>query len=226
MGMAETIALVTGASRGLGAAVAEHLGKPGTHIISLARTVGALEELDDRIAANGGSASLAVVDIAKAEPLRELCAAIFERWGRIDLLIHGAIHAPPLSPTAQSDRSDLKQALRTNVLATSELIVCCEPLLKQSRGAIAVFFDDPRAGERFFSGYGSSKAAQLALARSWQAETRNTGPSVRIFRPNPMRTSVRRKFYPGESGAGLADPSAEAKRLISELQAEFPDRTL
>lgn len=224
--MAETIALVTGASRGLGAAVAEHLGKPGTHVISLARTVGALEELDDRIVANGGSTSLAVVDIANSEQLRRLCAAIFERWGRIDLLIHAAIHAPPLSPAAQSDQSDLQKALQTNVMATSELIVCCEPLLKQSQGAIAVFFDDPRAGERFFAGYGSSKAAQLALARSWQAETRNTGPSVHIFEPNRMRTSVRRIFYPGECEAGLADPSAEAKRLISELQAEFPNRSL
>ena len=224
--MPETIALVTGASRGLGAAFAEHLGKPGTHIISLARTVGALEELDDRIAANGGSSSLAVVDFAKAGPLRKLCVSIFERWGRIDLLVHAAIHAPPLSPAAQTDQADLKQAVQINVLATAELIACCEPLLKRSNDAIAVFFDDPRGGDRFFAGYGSSKAAQMALVRSWQAETRNTGPRVRIFQPNPMRTTVRRRFYPGECGTRLADPSAEAKRLISELKSEFPDRQL
>ena len=221
--MSETIALVTGASRGLGAAVAEQLSKPGTHIVSLARTAGALEELDDRIDAKGGGSSLAVVDISEAEPLRGLCASIFKRWGRIDLLVHAAIHAPPLSPAAQSDRSDLQRAVKTNVLATAELIACCEPLLKQKKDSIAVFFDDPRGGEKFFAGYGSTKAAQVALARSWQAETRNTGPRVRIFRPNPMRTSVRRRFFPGECGTGLADPSAEAKRLICELRAEFPD---
>ena len=224
--MPDTIALITGASRGLGAATAEHLGKPGTHIISLARNVGALEELDDRIHTNGGTTSLAVVDICRAEQLRKLCVSIFDRWGRIDLLVHAAIYAPPLSPAAQGDQSDLRRAVETNVLATAELIACCEPLLRQSGNAVSVFFEDARGGERFFSGYGSTKAAQMALARSWQAETRNTGPKVRIFQPNPMRTSLRRRFYPGESMRGLADPSAEAKRLIADLQAEYPDSFL
>ncbi len=215
---------MTGASRGLGAALAETAACGHSHIIALARTAGALEELDDRIRRKGGSASLAVMDIAADSSLEQLAGQLRERWGRLDLLIHAAVHAPALSPVAHGDRTDLEKALRINALATERLIACCDPLLKNSSRAGAVFFEDSRSGERYFGRYGSSKAAQTALARSWRNESRRLGISVHIFKPQPMRTAVRARFFPGEDRSRLADPMAEARRIAAELRNLCPRR--
>lgn len=211
----EKIALVTGASRGLGAALAEELA-PRFHVIAVAKTVGALEELDDRIKAKGGSATLAPMDVTIPEAMAQLCRSIYDRWGGIDLWAHTAIHAAPLAPTDHIDAKDLSKSVQVNVTATATLITMVAPLLNRV-GGTALFFDDPRAGEKFFGAYGSSKAAQMALARSWAAETVNTGPMVRIETPEPMPTAVRARFFPGEGREALTTPGDVAHRIVGTL---------
>ena len=207
-------ALITGASRGLGAALAEALA-PTHHVIAVARTTGALEELDDRIQAKGGSATLAPMDVTNADAMATLCRGIYDRWGSLDLWLHCAIHAAPLAPANHIDAKDMAKSVEGNVTATSTLIAYVAPLLGQT--GTAVFFDDPRAGAKFFGAYGATKAAQIALARSWAAETANTGPKVHIVTPAPMPTATRARFFPGEDRAALNDIHTEAAAVLAQL---------
>lgn len=215
--MAERLILVTGASRGLGAALAAALAGPAAHVVAVARTVGGLEETDDRIRARGGAATLAPMDLTDEDKLRQLCRAVHDRWGRVDLLVHAAIHAPPLSPAGHIDPGVWARTLAVNLGATERLIALAEPLLKAAPDGRAAFLDDPRAGQKFFGAYGASKAAQIALARSWQAETARLGPRVLILEPRPTATALRARFFPGEDRARLARPADEAERLAAEL---------
>ncbi|WP_299782965.1 SDR family NAD(P)-dependent oxidoreductase [uncultured Roseobacter sp.] len=208
-------ALITGASRGLGAALAEALC-PTHHIIAVAKTTGALEELDDRISAKGGSATLAPMDVTNADAMATLCRGIFDRWGSLDLWLHTAIHAAPLAPADHIDAEDFAKSTACNVTATATLISYVAPLLGQN--GQAAFFDDPNAGAKFFGSYGATKSAQITLAKSWQAETIKTGPRVHILTPEPMPTATRARFFPGEDRAPLNDPAGQAKRLLAEIQ--------
>lgn len=208
------IALITGASRGLGAALAQALA-PTHHVVAVARTSGALEELDDHIQASGGSATLAPMDITEPAAMQTLCRGIYDRWGKLDLWLHTAIHAAPLSPATFVDAKDWEKSVAVNATATSLLIPYVAPLLGTE--GRAVFFDDPRAGEKFFGAYGATKAAQMSLARSWAAETVKTGPKVDILSPRPMPTAVRARFFPGEDRDSLTPPATEAARLLAEL---------
>ncbi|MFT7107165.1 MAG: NAD(P)-dependent dehydrogenase (short-subunit alcohol dehydrogenase family) [Yoonia sp.] len=204
-------ALITGASRGLGAALALALA-PTHHIIAVGKTVGALEELDDAIQAKGGQATLAPMDIGMDAAMQQLCRGIFDRWGSLDLWLHTAVHAAPLAPAGHIGPKDLAKSMAINIEATSRLIAYVSPLLGQ--GGQAVFFDDPCGGAQFFGAYGATKAAQIALARSWQAESTKTGPRVKILSPAPMPTATRARFYPGEDRAALTDPASETARLL------------
>ena len=208
------LALITGASRGLGAALAQALA-PTHHIVAVARTTGALEELDDRIQAAGGSATLAPMDITDMDAMATLCRGIHDRWGQLDMWLHTAIHAAPLTPANFVDAKDWEKSLAVNATATSVLIPFVAPLL--GADGHAVFFDDQRAGHKFFASYGATKAAQIALARSWQAEAVKTGPRVQIVTPNPMATAVRARFFPGEDRDALAAPKDEAQRILTLL---------
>ena len=208
------IALITGASRGLGFALAEALA-PKYHVLAVARTVGGLEDLDDRIKAKGGGATLAPMDICNRDAMAHLCRSVHDRWGGVALWLHTAVHAAPLTPAAHLDQKDWQKSLSTNVDAMSHLIPFVAPLLGDA--GTAVFFDDPHGGEKFFGHYGTTKAAQIAMARSWQAESEKTGPRVRILTPRPMATATRARFYPGEDREALASPHAEASRLLTEL---------
>ncbi|PZX18318.1 NADP-dependent 3-hydroxy acid dehydrogenase YdfG [Palleronia aestuarii] len=210
------LALITGASRGLGAALALALA-PTHHVVAVARTTGALEELDDRIQAAGGSATLAPMDVTNADAMAHLCRGIHDRWGHADLWLHTAIHAGPLAPAGHLGAKDWQKSVAVNATATAGLIPMVEPLLLAAPAGVAVFFDDTRGGEKFFGHYGATKAAQIALARSWQAETVRTGPRVEILAPAPMPTATRARFFPGEDRAPLADPGAEARRLLARL---------
>ncbi len=210
------IALITGASRGLGAALAEALA-PEFHVVAVARTVGALEELDDRIKAKGGQATLAPMDVTVPEAMAQLCRGIHDRWGHVDLWCHAAIHAAPLTPAGHVAARDWETSLAVNVTATQRLIGMVEPLLLAAPAGRAVFFDDPRAGEKFFASYGATKAAQIALARSWQAETVKIGPRVEIVTPRPMATAVRARFFPGEDRTRLAAPAEVAAEVLAAL---------
>jgi NAD(P)-dependent dehydrogenase (short-subunit alcohol dehydrogenase family) len=208
------IALITGASRGLGAALAETLSQTH-HIVAVGRTTGALEELDDRIQATGGSATLAPMDITNVDAMAQLCRSIYDRWGHVDIWAHTAIHTAPLSPADHIDTKDWQKSVATNITATGQLIPFIAPLLGDQ--GTALFFDDPQGGAKFFGAYGSTKSAQIALAQSWQAETVKIGPKVHILTPNPMPTATRARFYPGEDRTNLHDPRDEARRLLSAL---------
>jgi NAD(P)-dependent dehydrogenase (short-subunit alcohol dehydrogenase family) len=216
--MTQTIALVTGASRGLGAALAEQLALRGWHVVAVARTVGGLEELDDRVKSAGlpgsGSLTLAPMDITNDDAMRHLCRSIHDRWGHVDLWAHTAIHTAPLAPAGSLDTRDWDKSLATNARATGQLIPMIDPLLRAAPAGTALFFDDPKAGEKFYAAYGATKAAQIALARSWAAESARHGPRVLITTPAPLPTATRARFHPGEDRSTLADPRAEAARLL------------
>lgn len=210
------LALVTGASRGLGAAMAEALA-PEYHVLAVARTIGGLEELDDRIKARGGAATLAPLDITDDGAMQHLCRSVHDRWGGLDLWVHTAIHAAPLTPTNMLDGKTWDASVAVNIEATRRLITYVAPLLQVRSGARAVFLEDDRAGQSFFGGYGASKAAQMALVRSWQAETRRHGPQVILLQPQPVATALRARFFPGEDKSRLADLRSEGERLVSLL---------
>lgn len=218
--MTPRIALVTGASRGLGAALAKQLAIRGWHVVAVARTVGGLEDLDDRVKAlklpGAGLLTLAPMDVTNDDAMRHLCVSIHSRWGGLGLWAHTAIHAAPLAPANALDAKDWDKSIATNVRATGSLIPMIEPLLRAHKGT-ALFVDDPRAGQKFFGAYGASKSAQIALARSWQAETAKIGPRVLIETPAPMPTAIRARFFPGEDKSTLATTHDEAVRLISLL---------
>ena len=209
-------ALITGASRGLGHALALALA-PTHHVIAVGRTIGALEELDDAIQAAGGQATLAPMDITVPEAMQQLCRGIHDRWGGLDLWVHTAVHAGPLAPAAHLADKDFDKSVAINLRAPTRLIGYIAPLLGQS--GTAVFFDDPRGGEKFFGHYGTTKAAQIALARSWAAETVKTGPHVRILTPPPMPTATRARFYPGEDRSALTDVQTAAASLLPAIVA-------
>ena len=208
------IALVTGASRGLGAALAEELAKTH-HVVAVGRTTGALEELDDRIQAAGGQATLAPMDITNPDAMAQLCRSINDRWGALDLWAHTAVHAAPLTPASFIDAKDWARSVTCNVTATGQLIPFIAPLLGET--GTALFFDDAQGGAKFFGSYGATKSAQIALARSWQAETERTGPKVHILTPAPMPTATRARFFPGEDRAPLTSPRSEAARLLAQI---------
>ena len=212
-------ALVTGASRGLGFAVAEALA-PAHHVVAVARTVGALEELDDRIRARGGQATLAPLDVTDDGAMQHLCRGIHDRWGGLALWVHTAIHAAPLSPAPQIDAKDFARSLETNVVATRRLIAYVAPLLR--REGTAVLPDDPRAGLAYHGAYGATKAAQVALARSWQAEGARIGPRVVIHACRPMPTALRARHHPGEDRSKLSSCATEAARLLETVLAHVP----
>ena len=209
------IALITGASRGLGAAFAKELARTH-HVVAVAKTAGALEDLDDVIKVAGGHATLAPMDITIDTAMQQLCRSIFDRWRKLDLWLHTAIHAAPLTPADHINEKDFYKSVDINITATSRLIKYVSPLL--GTDGRAVFFDDPQAGSSFFGSYGATKAAQIALARSWKNETRKTGPKVSVVTPSPMPTATRARFFPGEDRTPLLAPEAEARRLLSYIE--------
>lgn len=210
------LALVTGASRGLGFAMAEALA-PDYHVLAVARTVGGLEELDDRIKAKGGEATLAPLDVTDDGAMQHLCRSVHERWGGLDLWVHTAIYAAPLTPTNMVEGKSWDNSVAVNIEATRRLITYVSPLLQAREGAQAAFLDDDRAGQPFFGCYGATKAAQMSLVRSWEQETRKHGPKVAILQPQPVPTALRARFFPGEDKSALIDISKEGARLAGLL---------
>ena len=214
------IALVTGASRGFGRAAAAVIGAEGAHVIAVARTTGGLEELDDEVQAAGGSTTLVPLDIADGEALPRLGAAINQRWGRLDLWLHTAVHAAPLQPAEHIAEAEFARSLAVNVAAFQGLIRAVDPLLRQTEAPVALIAADRRAGEKFFGSYGATKAAQSALARSWAAEAARRIAVAEVV-PPPMPTAVRARFFPGEDRSALTAPCEAARHLVRRL-AERP----
>jgi NAD(P)-dependent dehydrogenase (short-subunit alcohol dehydrogenase family) len=217
----QKIALVTGASRGFGFAVAQALAAAGYHVIALARTVGGLEDLDDAIQAAGGQATLVPLDINDDGGLQRLCLSIFERWGGLDIWVHSAFFAGPLSPVEHIPEKDWEKSGATNIQATQRLIALIDPLLRTRPGSKAVLpveQPSPAAPRKFHAMYASAKAAQTTLWDVWAAENQSgAGPKALTFPANPMPTALRARFYPGEDRAPLHNPGDEAQRLLAIL---------
>ena len=211
------IALVTGASRGLGFSVARGLATRGCQVWALARTQGALEELDDTIAADGGlRPTLLPLDITDDKALERMAEAIHQRHGRLDLLIHCAIHAPHLSPVTHLDAKTLDKAFAINARAVQRLVTVCDPLLGAAEAPAAVFVTDSQEGKALWSPYHATKEAGIAFARAWAAEREKTGIAVSFHRPPPMPTATRARFYPSENREKLT-PCAEAAQGVLSL---------
>lgn len=213
----DRIALVTGASRGFGFACAAAMGSAGAHVLALARTTGGLEELDDKISSTSGTATLIPLDIRDDPGLERLGAALHDRWGRIDLWLHTAVHAAPLQPTEHIDAGELDQTIATNIRAFQRLIRVVDPLLRLSDHPLALIAADDATDQKFHGTYAAAKAAQSALTRAWAAES---GARITIAEivPPPMPTALRARFHPGENRAPLCPIEDAAARLMERLR--------
>lgn len=214
----DRVALVTGASRGFGFAAAEALGAAGWHVVALARTVGGLEELDDRIKTAGGAATLVPLDITDDGGLARLGAALHGRFGRVDLWLHTAAYAPPLSPAEHVPEKALDQVLAVNLRAFQRLIRVVDPLLRLAPAARALIAAEAGPVAKFHGLPAAAKAAQSALTQAWAAEA-TARIAVAEILPPPMPTAYRARFYPGEGREGLTPCAAVAARLLARLQA-------
>jgi NAD(P)-dependent dehydrogenase (short-subunit alcohol dehydrogenase family) len=213
--LADRIALVTGASRGIGYATARALARAGAHIVAVARTQGGLEELDDDIRKDGGSATLVPLNLTDFDGISRLGAALNERHGKIDILIGNAGVAGPSSPLGHIDMKPWNDVLAINVSANFQLIRCMEPLLKKSDAGRAVFITSAAANMAlaYLGPYAASKAALEALARVWANETASTPLRINLFSPGPIRTRMRATVFPGEDPLTL-DTAEQAAELI------------
>lgn len=214
------IALVTGATRGIGNACALGLAKAGAHVIAVGRTKKALEALDDEIfAATGHHATLIPLDLTNFDELDQLTAALSTRFDRIDVLVHAAAILGPLSPVTHHETKDFERIIKVNFLATWRLIRALDPLLRLSDAGRALFFTTGQSvvdGRAFWGPYGASKAAVESLVRSWADEIEITPIRAAIINPGAMRTKMRAAAYPGEDPDTLPAP-AEIVPLVLEL---------
>jgi NAD(P)-dependent dehydrogenase (short-subunit alcohol dehydrogenase family) len=220
---ASRIALVTGASRGIGYATALALGRGGAHVVAVARTVGGLEELDDAVRAAGGSATLVPLDLKDSEGIARLGAALNERYGRLDILVGNAGVLGPLSPLGHVEPKAWDDVLAINVTANWQLIRCMDPLLRQSAAGRVVFVtsgagSNPRA---YWGPYAISKSALDALARTYAAETVTTNVRVNLFSPGPTRTRMRAIAMPGEDPLSLKTAEAVAEKILWLCRPDF-----
>src|SRR5690348_6863854 len=210
------IALITGASRGIGFATARALAKAGAHIIAVARTQGGLEELDDEIKKDGGSATLVPLSLADTDGIARLGAALHERHGKLDILVGNAGVPGPSSPLGHIDLKPWQDALAVNATANFQLIRCMEPLLRKSDAGRAVFITSTAASKTpaYLGPYAASKAALEALARVWAQETAITNIRVNLFDPGPIRTRMRATIFPGEDPMTLDTPEQAAELIV------------
>lgn len=218
------IALVTGASRGIGAATAEKLAAQGAHVVLTARTAKDLEAVEQRIFEAGGSATIAPLDLTEAGSIERLAAAVRERWGKLDILVMNAAMLGALSPVPVIDAAEFNRVLTLNLLAQQALIASFDGLLRAcDAGRIIVLTSSvgqrPRA---YWGAYGASKAALENLALSYAEEVQNlSSVRVAIVDPSRTRTAMRAKAYPGEDPATLKDPSVVGEAITQMLLGGF-----
>jgi NAD(P)-dependent dehydrogenase (short-subunit alcohol dehydrogenase family) len=235
--LASRIALVTGVSRGIGYATARALARQGAHIIAVARTQGALEELDDEIRIGGGGATLVPLSLTDIDGIARLGAALYERYGKLDILVGNAGVAGPSSPLGHIEPKPWNDVMAVNVSANFQLIRCMEPLLQKSDAGRAVFVtsDDASRAPAYRGPSAASKAALEALVRTWAQETQNTNLRVNLFNPGPVRTRLRATVFPGEDPMTLDTPEQVAEFILpmcaptwSETGKlyDYPSRTL
>jgi NAD(P)-dependent dehydrogenase (short-subunit alcohol dehydrogenase family) len=231
------VALVTGASRGIGYATARALARNGVHVVALARTQGGLEELDDEIRKDGGTATLVPLNLTDFDGIARLAAALHERHGRLDILVGNAGVAGPSSPLGHIEMKPWNDVMAINVSANFQLIRCMEPLLKRSGAGRAVFVTSAAASKAtaYLGPYAASKAALETLARAWAQETASTPLRVNLFNPGPIRTRMRATIFPGEDPLTLDTPEQVAELIVRMCAPEwtetgklydYPTRTL
>lgn len=206
--LAGRVALVTGASRGIGAAVAKRFAAEGAHVVLVARTVGGLEEVDDAIRAAGGSATLVPLDLRDYSAIDRLGGALFERYKRLDILVGNAGQLGTLTPIAQVKPEEWQQVLDVNLTANWRLIRSMDPLLRASPSGRAIFVTSSVGHQvrAYWATYAVSKAALEMLVRIYAAELRKTNVRVNLVDPGRTRTAMRAKAYPGEDPATLKTP--------------------
>ncbi|MCW5680458.1 MAG: SDR family NAD(P)-dependent oxidoreductase [Xanthobacteraceae bacterium] len=210
------IALVTGASRGIGAAVAKSLAAKGAHVIALARTTGGLEELDDEISKLGGTATLVPADLRKYDDLDRMGAALFERFKKLDILVGNAGQLGVLSPIPHVDMKAWDEVIAVNVTANYRLIRSLDMLLRASDAARAVFISSGAANKAtaYWGPYAVSKTAMDMLVRTYASEVSTTPMKVNLFNPGPIRTRMRAKAMPGEDPMTLTPPETVAEAIV------------
>ncbi len=214
--LASRIALVTGASRGIGHATARALAKAGAHIVAVARTQGGLEELDDEIRKDGGSATLVPLNLTDFDGIARLGAALHERHGKLDILVGNAGIAGPSSPLGHIELKPWNDVMAINVTANFQLIRCMEPLLTKSDAGRAVFITSDAASKAlaYRAPYSASKAALDTLVRAWAHETASTPVRANLFNPGPIRTRMRATVFPGEDPMTLDAPEQAAAFIV------------
>ncbi|HZD88909.1 MAG TPA: SDR family NAD(P)-dependent oxidoreductase [Pseudolabrys sp.] len=214
--LTDKIALVTGASRGLGAALALQLAQAGAHVVAVARTVGALEELDDKIQSAGGSATLVPLNVTDWDGVARLAMALDERYGRLDVLVGNAGVLGPLSPLDHVEPKAWDNVMSVNVTANWQLIRCMNPLLVRADAGRAVFLTSgvAHAGRAYWGPYGASKAALEAMVRTYAAETQITNVRVNLFSPGPTRTRMYAAAFPGIDPETLPTAEEVAKTIV------------
>ncbi len=210
------IALVTGASRGIGAAVAKSLAAKGAHVIALARTTGGLEELDDEIQKFGGSATLVPADIRKFDDLDRMGQALYERFRKLDILVGNAGQLGALSPIPHVDQKTWDEVMQVNVTANYRLIRSLDLLLRNAEAARAVFITSGAANKAtaYWGPYAVSKAAMDMLVRTYASEVSTTNIKVNLFNPGPIRTRMRARAMPGEDPMTLTPPETVAEAIV------------
>ena len=218
------VALVTGASRGIGAATAEALAREGAHVVLAARTAGALEEVEERIHQAGGSATIAPLDLAEGESIARLAAAMAERWEALDILVLNAAMLGTLTPVPSIDGKEFTKLLTLNLLAPQALIAAFDTMLRKSGGGrvLAVTSSVGRQPRAFWGAYGASKAALETLVLSYADEVRNfPSPKVAIIDPGATATGMRQEAFPGEDQSELKPPEAVADAIAALLKSDF-----
>ncbi|MGH6815811.1 MAG: SDR family NAD(P)-dependent oxidoreductase [Hyphomicrobiaceae bacterium] len=216
LSLAGRVALVTGASRGIGRAAAMALARAGAHVVLLARTAGALEEVDDEIRTAGGTATLLPLDLAKADKVDGLGPALYQRWGKLDILVGNAAVLGELSPLAHIADTTWRTVLDINLTANWRLIRTCDPLLRRSDAGRAIFVTSGAAAAdtAFWGAYAVSKAGLDALVKTYACEIERTSVRTNILSPGPIRTAMRAKAFPGEDPETLPPPEAAAPLFL------------
>ncbi|MCB1419417.1 MAG: SDR family NAD(P)-dependent oxidoreductase [Notoacmeibacter sp.] len=210
------VALVTGASRGIGYHLAKQLAAAGAHVIAVARTQGGLEELDDEITKAGGTATLVPLDLTDMDGIDRLGGAIHERWGKLDILVANAGVLGTISPIGHVEAKVFDKVMAVNVTGTWRLIRSVDPLLRASDAGRAIIISSSAAHScrAFWGPYAASKAAVEALARSWAQETENMALRVNCVNPGATRTAMRAQAMPGEDPMTLPHPSEVAAKIL------------
>ncbi len=223
--LADRIALVTGASRGIGYATALALARAGAHVVAVARTAGGLEELDDAIRGIGGSTTLVPLDLRDTAGIERLGAALHDRYRRLDVMVGNAGLLGPLSPLGHVEPKVWDEVVAVNLTANWQLIRCMDPLLKVSEAGRVVFVTSGAAtsARAYWGPYAVTKAALDALARSYAAETVSTKVRVNLFSPGPTRTRMRVQAMPGEDPMTLKTADTVAEKIVALCLPDFQD---